>query len=812
MGISGGSGPVARSRRILVLTALVVVAATPASASLWYEDYASALRAMRAEEWDQAVAYLEQAIQNRPESCVECKTYGMNFIDYFPYLKQGICQYQLGNHDAALALFRQEELLGAIADSTRDLGDLEGYRELAQKARDVARIAERTRQAGESLDRAELAEREGRLEDALTEVEKALGFAPENAKAVEMKRRLQATLTVRQEERDRRQRFDALLAEGRRKLSEGEYSDAAVDLAQAEILDPSSAEAKDLLQQARSAAAEQARQQQDERQRQRTIEDGLTRAREAEQKDDLDGAIGAVQSVLNVDPENTPALAMLPRLLEAKNREDLGRQRDDEVQTLLTQAGDLLDEGDYQGAYALTVRALIRDSLSPDAIAMLDRVQTRLQRELVGTVGEVALQPFISFTNDRREENDESNGPGTERVHYPNFTLSGAVISSGPLAKLEYAVNGLEVALDVGAGSMLDNGQMLTQFQLSHTLPAGQSTFEVLAADSSGKSMSRDYLVVYVVPFYQARWFYASLLAVFTAVGIGLYAWKRVARRQRLKRRFNPYVAGAPILHDDLFFGRENLMTRVLQTLHNNSILLYGERRIGKTSFQHRLKRRLSEIVDAKYDFYPIYIDLQGIPEKKFFSTLAHDIFEELEPVLDGVGPGEALSNGADYGYRDLVRDLRNVLATLKSRSAPKRVKLVLLIDEVDELNSYDPRINQRLRSLFMRNFAEDLAAVVSGVSIKKQWESEGSPWYNFFEEIPVKPFRKEDAVDLIERPIRGVFKLESGVTDRIITVTECKPFLIQKMCVSLVNRLHEERRNVITLTDVDTLGQPQER
>jgi len=110
-----------------------------------------------------------------------------------------------------------------------------------------------------------------------------------------------------------------------------------------------------------------------------------------------------------------------------------------------------------------------------------------------------------------------------------------------------------------------------------------------------------------------------------------------------------------------------------------------------------------------------------------------------------------------------------------------------------------------------MKNFAEDLAAVVSGVAIKKHWESEGSPWYNFFEEIPVKPFRRKDAVDLIERPIRGVFRLESGVTDRIITLTECKPFLIQKMCVSLVNRLHEEQRRVITLTDVDTLEQPQE-
>ncbi len=92
-------------------------------------------------------------------------------------------------------------------------------------------------------------------------------------------------------------------------------------------------------------------------------------------------------------------------------------------------------------------------------------------------------------------------------------------------------------------------------------------------------------------------------------------------------------------------------------------------------------------------------------------------------------------------------------------------------------------------------------------MGIKKHWESEGSPWYNFFEEIEVKPFRREDAVELIEKPVRGVFKLEQGVTDRIIDRTDCKPYLIQKLCVALVNKAHEEQRRTITVADVDGLA-----
>jgi hypothetical protein len=106
-----------------------------------------------------------------------------------------------------------------------------------------------------------------------------------------------------------------------------------------------------------------------------------------------------------------------------------------------------------------------------------------------------------------------------------------------------------------------------------------------------------------------------------------------------------------------------------------------------------------------------------------------------------------------------------------------------------------------------MKNFAESLVAVVSGVGIKKQWEREGSPWYNFFEEVEVKPLEPDDDRELIERPIGGMFKVESVVAERIISLTAGKPYLIQKICIALVTRLHEQRRRKITVADVDAVA-----
>ncbi len=69
-----------------------------------------------------------------------------------------------------------------------------------------------------------------------------------------------------------------------------------------------------------------------------------------------------------------------------------------------------------------------------------------------------------------------------------------------------------------------------------------------------------------------------------------------------------------------------------------------------------------------------------------------------------------------------------------------------------------------------------------------------------------MKPFGTREARELIERPISGIFKLDSGVVEKIISLTAGKPYLIQKMCVALVTRLHEQHRRKITIADVEAV------
>ena len=794
-------------RTVALLISFSAVAYAPAAwADSWYEHYDRAEKAFKAADWQRAVEELQEALERKGDSGAKVRTYGMNFIEYFPHLKLGIAYYELGDVAAALQAFETEEVLGAIARSDKALVQLRDYRGRARQAMAEAAAAEqqRIRQiVSDSLRQAEELAAQGLLDQAISALGRGLAVAPEDPDAVAALDELRRKVADQQQKRQLEERAASWLRQGRDHLTAERYGEAASAFQQALALRPES-EVRTLLkaaQQGLRAELERAQQQQDATERAAAAASRLREAADFEAAGELAAALDRLQAVIALDPAHREALAMQRRILEVQSAGEQETARRQKIAQLLAQAGaDIEDRVDASLAAANRVLAL--DPGNATALDLILRAYRHISRGLLGG-GRKNIPPAIQFADFRQELAD---GSRVQRVDRADFQLGGLVIDESPVSVVFHHPDGREVPVSTELKAVGD--YHITQFTLSARL-RGPAVFRLTATDEEGLRSSSEYAVDYTPPFYQKPWFYAALASGLAALAAGLL-WRRHRRRRRLlKRRFNPYIAGAPVLDENLFIGRDRLIDRILQTVHNNSLLLYGERRIGKTSLQHHLKKRLLQLDDPVYDFYPVYIDLQGTPQEKFFATLAEDTFEELAPLLGGL---ELSVPDGEYSYRELVRDLRKVLKVLVAKSAEKgkKAKLVLMIDEVDELNDYDPRINQRLRSLFMKSFAENLVSVVSGVAIKKQWEREGSPWYNFFEEIEIKAFRREDAEELIVRPIRGIFKLEEGLVDRIIAMTDCKPYLIQKLCISLVNRLHEQNRRTITLADVEAVGRPE--
>ena len=70
----------------------------------------------------------------------------------------------------------------------------------------------------------------------------------------------------------------------------------------------------------------------------------------------------------------------------------------------------------------------------------------------------------------------------------------------------------------------------------------------------------------------------------------------------------NPYIAGKALGDERGFFGREDVFRMVRDALSSqdqNAIVLFGQRRIGKTSILLQMRRRL-----PSPPFHAVYFDL----------------------------------------------------------------------------------------------------------------------------------------------------------------------------------------------------------
>ena len=119
-----------------------------------------------------------------------------------------------------------------------------------------------------------------------------------------------------------------------------------------------------------------------------------------------------------------------------------------------------------------------------------------------------------------------------------------------------------------------------------------------------------------------------------------------------------------------MFYGRAKLTARMLSTLHRNSLMITGERRIGKTTFLHHLKRVLAADEGGEWTFFPVFVDLQGVPEQAFFHALMAETVDSLELLPATRAELRFTPDAAGYDARDFSHDLQRVIAELKTAHA----------------------------------------------------------------------------------------------------------------------------------------------
>ena len=778
-------------RRILLALLLALAGSAPAWAlEEWYDYYLRARdRLIPAGQCGEALKQLQEAVRLNPGSSLNEITYGLQFVDYLPYYWQGVCYLKAGDNNSAIRLFNIEEDRGAIRKSAlfKDLIAKRTEADSAERGRAARQVrGELDRLVREAQDLA----RARKYEEALIRLaqaeslSRALDPATERTVA-EARERIRADEREQADANARAQRLEQTLQEASRLLDEGKPTDAVVRFDQALAVDGKNARALE----GKRVAQERIRATTTREKLEQSYREGKALFEAGEYEKALPPLTDAA-----AEPGNAQARELLERARKivegTRNQKEL-RGRIDE---LMAKGERLLAASKFPEAQVSFEGALRLDPGNARAKERVDLAERQTGESIFRRLMP-NQSPLLTILE-----------PQTSETWGPTVAIVGVATDDRGMGKVEFRISGKLVGEKApDAGLAAGDARRTLSFSRRFPLEPGQNEITVTAIDDAGAERRESLLVTRRLRFYETRYFLPSVLgASLGLLGLG-FAAQRFRRRQALKRRFNPYIAGAPVMDDAMFFGRQKLLTRLLNVLHHNSLMITGERRIGKTTFLYHLRRVLTEDEGSEYRFFPVLIDLQGVPETQFFPALISDILEGLGASLATREAVRFRPGVERYDGRDFSHDVQIVLAELKAKT-DRKVKLALLIDEVDVLNEYSESVNQRLRSIFMKTFSESLVAVMSGVGIKRTWKSEVSPWYNFFDEVVLQAFTREEAEELIKTPVEDFFRYEPAAIERILELSRLKPYLVQKFCIHAVNRMLEQGRTTITKADVEAV------
>ncbi|MBD2169035.1 ATP-binding protein [Calothrix membranacea FACHB-236] len=270
----------------------------------------------------------------------------------------------------------------------------------------------------------------------------------------------------------------------------------------------------------------------------------------------------------------------------------------------------------------------------------------------------------------------------------------------------------------------------------------------------------------------------------------------------------NPYIIGVPLNEQlEIFTGRTSIGLRIEQLLldfRRPPLLLYGQRRMGKTSLLNNLGKLLPNTI------IPMFVDLQGAPSSAsnhagFLYNLAREMVKSAKQQGVILLPltREVLNSDPFTSFDEW---LDKVEQKLKKNTA------LLMLDEFEVLDSaitkgrFDEQdILGMLRHLIQHR--PRFKVLLAGSHTIEEYQRWASYLINV-QVVHISYLKEAEARQLIERPVKDfTLRYEPDAVERVLQLTRCHPFLIQLLCAEIIALKNEQDpsvRRLATLADVE--------
>ena len=262
---------------------------------------------------------------------------------------------------------------------------------------------------------------------------------------------------------------------------------------------------------------------------------------------------------------------------------------------------------------------------------------------------------------------------------------------------------------------------------------------------------------------------------------------------------YQPYQLGEGLGDDRTFAGRKDLLhwLRGLwrQPQGKSTVILVGQRRIGKTSLLNKIQR------DGLPDtgLLPVLVNIQGVAgEFDFLHTVAREMARLLKlpaPLLDTAQPYP--------GFKDF-------LLGLKPRLAERR--FLLMLDEADLIpqRHLGDLLPGFLRALMQEPQYPTLLLFCGTHALKHMSRDYSSILFNTAQFRTVSYMNESESAEVLEKPARGILEYDPAALAEAYRLTSGQPLLLQSIGAALIEAFDAvvldggERSNHVNLNDLN--------
>lgn len=297
-----------------------------------------------------------------------------------------------------------------------------------------------------------------------------------------------------------------------------------------------------------------------------------------------------------------------------------------------------------------------------------------------------------------------------------------------------------------------------------------------------------------------------------------------------IENPYAPIADGGPVpVSSKMFYGRETFIANIVDAIiksPSKQIIIYGQKRCGKSSVMLHLKKQLQETGKTFCVFFSLGDIIQNLTEAAFYHKILSSIKDELDSLeFDGIAvPEFSVPKMADFRAEDEDNPLNTFTSYMvrfkracKTTPGWEEKNLVVMIDEFTYLYTeikeehISPSIMKQWKAVTQNERAQ-FSVVLVGQDVVPSFKKEdyARNAFGVIQDIRLTYLQEEPARDLIEKPIldeNGNSRYIGNAVSRIIEYTSRNPYYIQIFCARLVDYMNNNKSITVTEADVNEVA-----